>query len=173
VWALGTSVSSGDQCGSRPPETSVCARVGNVVPATMWSSWVGAGPVEWSMDPGLTASVEGSPRPADGVFWPRGSGSISAHGGVYGNLGWCPGKSCARSRSPRSEIRARGEDSFAEGKVFTKVKFTESHGIGRRIVAERKWAWKGGFLGGYGSWRAEDWYKGLAPACCIFSLQHT
>jgi hypothetical protein len=99
----------------------------------------GVGPV----DPGLTASTEGSPRPADGV-WPRGSGSISAHDGVYGNLGWCRKRSCARSRSLHSEIRARGEKSVAEEKFSLRLNSRnvrslrkELHGVWKDCRGER------------------------------------
>jgi hypothetical protein len=142
-----------------------------MVPATMWSSWVGAGPVGWSMDPGLTASAEGSPRPADGVR--------------SGHEGWEAYQHrvvCAHVlESPRPEIRARGEDPSREEKFFTEAQLTECSESEEKIRTQRfarkglHEVWKDcrrkevsvkeRFLGGYGSWRAEDWYKGLALAC--------
>jgi hypothetical protein len=65
----------------------------------------------------LTASVEGSPRLADGV-WPRGSGRIS---GCVRKSRMVFEKSWTRSRSPRPEIRARGEKSVAEEKFSPRL----------------------------------------------------
>jgi hypothetical protein len=120
-------------------ETSVCARVGNMVPATMWSSWVGANPMEWSMDPGLTASAEGSPRPAAGV-----------RSGHEGREAYQHRVVCTESRriaahvleSPRSEIRVRGEKFFAEGKVFTEAQARGVHGIARSLDKVSHVIWK-------------------------------
>jgi hypothetical protein len=128
------------------------------------------------VDPGLTASTEGSPRPAD--QW-------SGHEGweAYQHKVVCTEiseKSCACSRKSAFRDKGaatrilRGRKSFHQGSV---------HGIARNLVKDLHGGWKDcrgkevsvkeRFLGGYGSWRAEDWYKGLAPACCIFSLFST
>jgi hypothetical protein len=121
----------------------VCARVGNMVPATLWSSWVGAGPMEWPMDPGLTASAEGSPRPADGVFWPRGWGSISAQGGVDPSKISAPGcteiseKTCARSRKPAYRDKGAWQRTLRGRKVFTKPQLTQCLESEEKICTER------------------------------------
>jgi hypothetical protein len=113
-----------------------------MVPATLWSSWVGAGPMEWPMDPGLTASAEGSPRPADGV-WPQGSGSISAQGGV--DPPWISApvcaeiseKICARSRRPAFRDKGAWQRILRGRKVFTEAQLTECSESEEKICTER------------------------------------
>jgi hypothetical protein len=139
------------------------------------------------MDPGLTASAEGSLRPADGVFWPRGSGSISAQSGVDPSKISAPvcteisEKICARSRKPAYRDKGAWQRTLRGRNIFTEAQLTEcseseerfARSVARlsrrRVGMEEKVV-----FGNYGSRRAEDWYKGLARARCrYFSPQFT
>jgi hypothetical protein len=80
------------------------------------------------VDPQLTASAEGSPRPADGVrSGHEKSGSISAQGGVDPSRISVPVARKSRRRyahvleDPRPGIRARGKESFAEEKFSPRL----------------------------------------------------
>jgi hypothetical protein len=121
----------------------------------MWSSRVGAGPVEWPMDPGLTASAEGSPRPADGVRSGHEGREAYQHRVVWTLRGYqcrCARKSRRRIahvlESPRSEIRARGKESFAEEKFSPRLSSRDVRSLKKDLHGEwqdccgEEWAWR-------------------------------
>jgi hypothetical protein len=115
---------------------------------------------------------------------PTGRRCVATRVGKDISTGWC-----AESRegvahvleSARPEIRARGEKSVTEEMFSPRLSSRnvrslrkDLHGVwkdcrGGRVDMEEKVV-----FGNYGSWGAEDWYKGLAPARCRdFSPQLT
>jgi hypothetical protein len=190
----GTSVGPGDQCEFRgpvwvPATGDQCMRAsrqhgsGHHVeqPGRCGSSGVAHGP--WiDRERGRK-----SPTGRRCTFWPRGSGSISAQGGVDPSRISVPvcteisEKDCARSRKPAFRDNGAWQRILRGRKVFTEAQLTGYP------ESEERFAWRVARLsrrrvgmeeevvfGNYGSWRAEDWYKGLAPARCrYFSPQLT
>jgi hypothetical protein len=133
----------------------------------------GVGPV----DPGLTASTEGSPRPADGVRSGHEGREASQHMMVGTEISE---KKCARSRKPASRDKGAWRRFHRGGKVFTEAQSQDSRSLRKDLHG----AWKDGreegvsmeekVVLGFWTWRAEDWYKGLALARCrYFSPQLT
>jgi hypothetical protein len=145
----------------------------------MCSSWVGAGPVQWSLDSGLTGSAEGSPRPADSARSIHEGWEAYQHRVVWTLHGyqyqWRTELSdSVRERvahvlkSPRPEIRARCEKSVTEERFSPRL---SSQNI-RSLRKDLHGVWKDGrgegvgmeekvVFGNYGSWRAEDWCNGV------------
>jgi hypothetical protein len=154
-----------------------------MVPATLWGSWVDAGPVEWSMDPGLTASAEGSHRPADGVRSSHEGREAYQHRVVWTLHGyqyqWRTELSdSVRERvahvleSPRHEIRARGEKSVKEERLSPRLSSRNIRSLRKDLLGVWKDCRGEGVgmeekvvFGNYGSWRAEDWYPFVRSKC--------
>jgi hypothetical protein len=134
----GTSVGPGDQCGSWGPvwvpATGQCMRA---------SRQHGSGHhVEQLGRCGSSGVVHGPWIDRErGRKSPTGRRCVLAtRVGKHISTGWCARKSQRRVahvlESPRSEIRARQRESFAEGKVSTEVQPTDPHGIRRRVYKE-------------------------------------
>jgi hypothetical protein len=137
----GTSVGPGDQCGSRGDQ---CGCPGHRRPVyARVSRQHGSGHlVEQLGRCGSSGVVHGPWIDRErGRESPTGRRCVLAtRVGKHFSTGWCvrksrmvSGKEWSALESPRSEIRARQRESFAERKVFTEVQHTDPHGIRRRI----------------------------------------
>jgi hypothetical protein len=102
----------------RPEHTLVDFLAGEVEQSPCGTGWVGAGRA-WTLR--LTASVEGSPRPADGrdVLATRAVKHLGTDGVRRSRT--AIRKDCACSKNLRLEKRMWWQESFAEGMVFTKA----------------------------------------------------